>query len=336
MDPDSVGTVGRVQHGSSDDPSVLDFSANVNPSRPSGVETVYREAFERCARYPSEPPEHYRDRAAEYVDSSPAEVIPTPGGLAAIRLTIATTVTPGDTVLVPSPSFGEFAREVTLQGGKPEFVQAPDLIDCDPTDHALAIACQPNNPTGIAYNRDDLRRFADRCRAVGTPLLIDEAFLGFTDIQSLAGTQGTVVARSLTKLFGLPGLRAGFAVATDELRERLLAARSPWNVGVPALEVGRWCMGQSTFINETRERVQDERRRMQRTLADRFDVRESVSPFLLLDMGTISVDAVLDHLADQGIVVRDGRTFDNLDNHIRIAVRVPAENDRLLEALDGV
>lgn len=336
MDPDAIGTVGRVHHGSADDPSVLDFSANVNPRRPRGIEAVYREAFEACSRYPPEPPDRYRERAAEYVDCSPQAVIPTPGGLAAIRLMIATTVAPGDSVLVPSPSFGEFAREVALQGGNPHFVPASDVTECDPEDHALAIVCQPNNPTGIAYDRGELRRYADRCRSAGTPLLIDEAFLGFTDIQSLAGTPGTVVARSLTKLFGLPGLRAGFAVATDEHRERLRVARSPWNLGSPALEVGRWCMGQSAFIRATRDRVDDERRRMRRTLSERFDVSESVSPFLLLDAGQTSVDDVLDHLAEHGIAVRDARTFSGLDNHIRVAVRLPAENDRLLEALDGV
>ncbi len=336
MDPDAVLGVERVQHGSSDDPSVLDFSANVNPERPDEVETVYREAFEACGRYPTEPPVRYRDRAAEYVDCSPRAVIPTPGGLAAIRLTIAVTVAPGDTVLVPSPSFGEYAREVSLQGGEPVFVPAADLTDHDPAGHALAIACQPNNPTGVAYDPDDLGRFADRCREAGTPLLVDEAFLGFTDIPSLAGTPGTVVARSLTKLFGLPGLRAGFAVATDELRERLLAARSPWNIGVPALEVGHWCMGREAFVTETRERVADERRRMRRALSDRFTVSASDSPFLLIETSPTSVDDLIDHLADQGIAVRDARTFHGLDNHLRVAVRLPAENDRLLEAIDGV
>lgn len=336
MDSDRLDEVGRVPHGGSDDPTVLDFSANVNPLQPDGVETVYREAFDDCRRYPLDPPIEYRRIAADYVGCEPGEVIPTPGGLAAIRLAIESTVSPGDSVLVPSPSFGEFEREVRLQGAEPVFVPAAELPESDPAGHALAIACTPNNPTGRVYESGELEGFARRCRAVGTPLLVDEAFLGFTDRPSLAGTTGTIVARSLTKLFGLPGLRAGFAVATAELSNRLETARPTWNVGTPALTVGGWCMRQEGFIEATRARVGEERDRMWSELSSQFEVTRSSAPFLLVDLGDRSVDRVLDHLEDHDIAVRDARTFRGLASHIRVAVRLPDENDRLLEALSDV
>src|SRR5699024_898215 len=136
---------------------------------------------------------------------------------------------------VPYPSFAEYGREVRLHDGDPKFVPQAELLDADPADHALAVLCNPNNPTGNAYDPDRLDAFAERCRAAGTTLLVDEAFLGFTDRPSLAGRAGVVVARSLTKLFGLPGLRAGFAVATGAFGAALRNARRTWNVGVPAL-----------------------------------------------------------------------------------------------------
>ncbi|MXR41880.1 aminotransferase class I/II-fold pyridoxal phosphate-dependent enzyme [Halobaculum sp. WSA2] len=337
MNFDTARDTPRTPHGSSDDPDVLDFSANTNPHVPDGAAAAYRDAFESARTYPEEPPAEYRRTAAEYVGCDPEEVVPTPGGLAAIRLTIDLAVDPGDSVAVPYPSFGEYAREVRLQGGEPSFVPHDEILEVDPAEHALAIVCNPNNPTGNAYGDDDLRSFAARCRKAGTPLLVDEAFLGFTDRPSLAGADGAIVARSLTKLFGLPGIRAGFAVATGDWREALANARRTWNLGAPALATGAHCMRRREFVERTRERVAAERERMRAALSDaRYGVHPSDAPYLLLDVGDRTAGSVVDGAAEAGIAVRDATTFRGLESHVRVAVRTPTENDRLLEVLRGL
>jgi len=335
MNLDTAIDLDRAPHGSSDDPDLLDFSANTNPAVPEGVEAAYREAFADARSYPAEPPAAFREAAAAYVDCGPEAVVPTPGGLAAIRAAVALAVDPGDTALVPAPSFGEYAREVRLQGGDPAFVPAAEILDADPTDHALAVVCTPNNPTGGAYDRAALERFAARCREADALLLVDEAFLGFTDRPSLAGTEGVVVARSLTKLFGLPGIRTGFAVATGETGAALSSARRPWNLSVPALATGAYCMRRDEFIQTTRERVRAERARMREALAERYAVAPSDAPFLLLDVGAAdrSAETVVAAARERGVAIRDATTFRGLDSHVRVAVRRPAENDRLLAAL---
>jgi threonine-phosphate decarboxylase len=334
MRRETVRHIGREPHGSSDDADVLDFSANTNPCLPDGVEDVYREAFASSRSYPPEPPMEYRKAAAEYVGCDPEQVVPTPGGLAAIRLTIELAVGESDSVLVPYPSFAEYAREVRLQGGEPSFVPQDRVLETDPAGHALAIVCNPNNPTGNAYDTDTLSAFAARCRDSGTTLLADEAFLGFTDRPSLAGTDGVVVARSLTKLFGLPGIRAGFAVSTGAFDEALDIARRPWNVSAPALATGSFCMAREEFVAATRERVRTERNRMHAALSETFDVYPSDAPFVLFDVGDREVDELLHQARDHGLALRDATTFRGLDSHVRVAVRRPEENDRLLEALD--
>jgi histidinol-phosphate aminotransferase/threonine-phosphate decarboxylase len=332
VEPDAVASVGRVPHGSSDDPDLLDFSANVNPETPEGVEAVYADALDASRTYPPRGSPAFRAAGADYVGRDAGEVVPTAGGLQAIRLTVETTVAAGDSVLVPYPSFGEYAREARLQGATPEFVPHDEILDADPAGHALAVCCTPNNPTGEASDPDALRSFAARCRAVGTPLLVDEAFLGFTDRETLAGEPGVVVARSLTKLFGLPGLRAGFAVATGDLRDRLETAVPSWALGTPAARVGAHCLRQEAFVERTRERVRGERARMRDRLASRYDVHPSDAPFLLL--GVDDPGAVVERARERGVAVRDATTFRGLDAHVRVAVRTPDENDRLLEALD--
>ncbi len=333
MDPDSVPEIGRVPHGGTEQ-DTLDFSTNTNPQVPEGIPGVYQEALSVSRSYPADGYPSYRAAAGEYVGADPEQVIPTPGGLAAIRLTVATTVTPGDLVAVPVPSFGEYAREVRLQGGEPVFVEAADLLRIDPGEYALVIACNPNNPTGHAYDPQSLREFVTRCRDVETPFLIDEAFLGFTESPSFAGLDGVIVARSLTKLFGLPGLRMGFAVATGGLLDILARARRTWNLGAPAAAVGAYCMRQTGFVQQTRRRVTEERQRMQEALSGRFDLHPSEAPFLLLDVGDRQVGQIIGRLRRQGITIRDATTFRRLDSHVRVAVRLPEENDRLLEALN--
>lgn len=334
MKPDTITSVGRVVHGS-DDSVTLDFSANCNPQTPSGTKEVYEAAFEDARSYPRDDYPDYRAAVAEYIGCTSEIVIPTAGGMNALRLTIEATVSSGDSALIPYPSFGEYAREVRLQGASPTLVPHDEILDADPEEHALAIVCVPNNPTGELPERDRLLSFASRCRDVDTPLLADEAFLDFTDQPSLAGTPGVVVARSLTKMFGLPGLRAGCIVAQDELYERLHTAVPPWALGSPAATVGTHCLHATDFVAETREWVRTERERMRQALASRFEVYPSDAPFLLLDVGR-DPEPLITSLRSHGIAVRDATTFRGLDSHIRVAVRLPDENSQLIEALRNV
>ncbi|WP_247729150.1 threonine-phosphate decarboxylase CobD [Halovivax limisalsi] len=336
MDPASVRETDRVPHGGTSDPSVLDCSANVNPETPDGVDGVYREALEEARRYPDDSYADFRAAAASYVGCDPGDVIPTAGGLAAIRLALEVSVQPGDEVLVPAPSFGEYAREVRLQGASPRFVPHDELTAADPGDAALAVACTPNNPTGETIEPAELADFARRCEAAGTALLVDEAFLGFTGVESMAERDraNVVVARSLTKLFGLPGLRAGFAVASGDLGDALERARPTWSLGTPAARVGAHCMRDEAFVAETRDRVRRERRRLRNGLERAgFAVFQSDAPFLLVEPLDRDASTVLEDASEAGIALRDARTFRGLDDHVRIAVRDRETTDRVLEGL---
>jgi len=162
MQPEAVRATEQVPHGGTADRELLEFSANVNPERPPGVREVYEEALEPARRYPDDGYEAFREAAATVVDCAPADVVPTPGGLAAIRLAVATTIEPGDETIVPVPSFSEYAREVRLQGGEPRYVSHDELLSVAPGDAELAIVCTPNNPTGEATEPDALAEFAER------------------------------------------------------------------------------------------------------------------------------------------------------------------------------
>ncbi|GAB6860313.1 threonine-phosphate decarboxylase CobD [Haloplanus litoreus] len=333
MNPDAVAGVERVPHGGATDATILDFSANTNPERPSGIVSVYESAYGAATHYPNDDYCEFRTAAGEYLGCEPRAVVPTAGGSAALRLAFEVTLGGDDDALLPRPSFGEYEREVRLQGAEPTVVDHDDLLWTDPEPYDVAVICNPNNPTGEAHPLADVRAYAEECRAADTVLIVDEAFLDFTDHRTLAGEPGVVVARSLTKMFGLPGLRVGMAVARGHLRERLEAARPVWGLSTPAADVGAYCLRQTRFVARTRDRVRRERERMTDALEPAFDVWPSEAPFLLLDVGDRTVEDVVDAARRNGIAIRDATTFDGLDSHVRVAVRRPDENDRLVAAL---
>jgi threonine-phosphate decarboxylase len=341
VNPDALRRVDRVPHGGADDPDVLDLSANVNPEVPEGTREVYEAAFEAARRYPDDSYPDFRAAAADYVGCTPDRVVPTPGGLASIRLAVAAAVGTGDRALVPAPSFGEYAREVRLAGGVPEFVAPGAVLDADPAEYALVVVCHPNNPTGRAYDPDELAAFARRCGETETAVLVDEAFLGFTDRPSAAGldAENVVVARSLTKLFGLPGVRAGFAVASGDYLDAVATGQRAWSLSTAAATVGAHCMRDRAFITESRDRVRRERDRLRAGLSDLgLSVWPSAAPFVLVDLDTrgADVDDLLTGARERGVVIRDARTFRGLDTHVRVAVRDRAATDRALGVFEAV
>lgn len=333
MRPESPSPLGSVPHDGASDRTLIDCSTAVNPERPPGVAGVYESALATARRPPADDYCELRAAAADRAGCNPSQVIPVAGGHAARRLAVDAAVDAGDSVLLPTPATGTYAHEATLRGADPTFVPRERLFDADPSDHALVVVRTPDDPTGAGVDEFALRAFAERCRRAGATLLVDETYLGFTDRDSLAGAAGAVVVRSPARLYGLPGLRAAFLVATGDLRDRLDAARPAWNVGVPAAQVLVHAMGETAFVRETRERVVGERARLRDRLETAYGVAPSEAPFLLLDVGDRSVDAVRAEARAAGVAVRDATEFRGLDSHVRVAVRRPAENDRLLDAL---
>ncbi|KTG31004.1 pyridoxal phosphate-dependent aminotransferase [Haloferax profundi] len=333
MDPGSVPDVDPVTHGGTADHTLVDFSLGSNPERPPGLASIYESAFSTSRRYSLDDYSEFRVAAAEYVGCDPDQIVPSAGVIEGLRLAIGVTVSPGDTVAIPAPCCGEYAREIRLQGGEPVHVPHDRILDdVDPDEHAAVILSHPSNPMGSAYPTPDLRSFVDECQSVDTPLLVDESFLGFTRLPSTAGLDGVITLHSVTNVFGVPSLRAGFAAATGELRDKLTRARCTWVLSAPAVEAATYCLKQEAFLEETRDRIARERPRMVAELeALGYDVYPADSSLVLFRAD--DVDRVLEETRRRGYAVRDARYYRGLDSHVRVNVRRPHENDGLLDAL---
>lgn len=330
MNADSVDGLGRPPGRERAEIELTDFTVGANPRRPPGIAGVFESALPAAREHPSDDYLAYRAAAAEQLGCEAAQVLPTSGEFSGMRLLFDLLVGDGDSVLTQTPGCQDFPREARLQGASPARRSHESLLDADPEPHELAVLCRPNAQSGPAYETGDLLTFVERCRAADTPVVVDETYLPFTGQPTLAGVEGVAVLRSLGEGYGLPGLRMGLVVATGQLRDRLDTARTSWELSVPEAAVGEHCLRQEGFLEESRERIDEERERLRRRLERRFDVNgEGV--FLRLE--TERSHEIAADLRQQGLLVSDGAERTGFEDRILLTLRTPAENDRLLDAL---
>ncbi|HLI57533.1 MAG TPA: aminotransferase class I/II-fold pyridoxal phosphate-dependent enzyme, partial [Actinomycetota bacterium] len=173
----------------------------------------------------------------------------------------------------------------------------------------------------------------------GRLLVVDEAFMDLVPGQreSLAhrgDLPGAVVVRSLTKVLGLPGVRAGYLIGPPQAVAALRAARQPWSVSTPALAVLEAYAAGEIDTEAVAAAAGRERARFAAALAalPGVELWPSAANFLLLRVP--DGPAVRQGLHRRGIAVRRGDTFPGLSpDHLRVAVRTAADDDRLVEAL---
>lgn len=203
-----------------------------------------------------------------------------------------------------------------------------------PDDAELVVVGNPNNPTGGLDPRDELLALVRPGRLV----LVDESFMDFVpgEAESVAGAlvPGLAVLRSLTKLWALAGLRAGYLLAAPDLVERLEASRQPWSVNALACAALATCADDRETPRRVSAEVALARDELVAGLAGVPGVRvwPGVANFLLLRVA--DGPATVARLRDEGVAVRPAWTFPGLDERfVRVAVRRREDNRRLVEAL---
>ena len=230
-------------------------------------------------------------------------------------------------------SAGHLVDRVVL---RPEdgFVLDPRAV---PADADLVVIGNPTNPTSVLHRADDLRELARPDRI----LVVDEAFIDAVpgEPESLAGASipGLVVIRSLTKTWGLAGLRIGYVLAAPGLIEQLAAVQPHWPVSTPALSAAIACSNERALSEATNAAFDIEQQRVH--LLDNLGSVSGLStygvargPFVLVQ---VEGGVVLrESLRDKGFAVRRGDTFPGLGpDWLRIAVRPADVTDAFVKVL---
>jgi histidinol-phosphate aminotransferase len=319
-------------------PGQLDFAVNVVPGGPpEWLLEALGDGLSRAAAYPNQGPA--TTAVAARHRRPPEEVVLLNGAAEAFWL-LAQVLRPHLAVAV-QPSFTEPEAALRATGQRVQRVwRDPDSFHLDPAavpaEADLVVTGNPNNPTGTL---DPAATLAGLARP-GRVLVVDEAFMELTpgETQTLASRRdlpGLVVVRSLTKLWGLAGIRAGYLLAPPQTAGALRAARQPWSVNsLACAALATWADQEAEHTAYRVQRLAAIREQLTAALAALPGVRvwPSAANFLLLQVA--DGPAVLAGLAARGIAVRPCHSFPGLTtNHLRVAVRDPADNQRLVDAL---
>jgi histidinol-phosphate aminotransferase len=332
-------------HGDADAaPGLVDLAVNVRTGTPPAwLRDRLAASLADLAAYPDGTAA--RAAVAARHGRPPGEVLLTSGAAEAFVL-LARGLTPRHPVVV-HPQFTEPEAALRDAGHRPTRVvlRPEDGFRLDPAavpaDADLVVIGNPTNPTSVLHPAGAIASLA----RPGRTLVVDEAFADTVpgepeSLAALRGLPGLVVLRSLTKTWGLAGLRVGYLLAEPETVAALERGRPLWPVSTPALTAAVACSTPEALAEAEAAavRLAADRAYLRERLAELPGVRmygEPAASFLLLRVpGGESVRAAL--RAD-GWAVRRGDTFPGLDpDWLRVAVRSPEVSDGFVAALGRV
>lgn len=252
------------------------------------------------------------------------------------------------------PTFGEYAKAFELQGvnlaktfATPENLFQPTIDQLETVigkaSPEAVLLTHPGSPGGALLNRKVREWVVEKGRKGNTLFVVDEVFIDFCEDESfkefLDESENLVMIRSLTKFYGLPGLRIGYLISPKKISEKIRHFIPPWSVNTLAQIAGAYCLKQEEYRAETLDLVKSERERMVRELKEipGFFVFPGEANYLLLrldDSLPASGRLRQDIFDSERIVIRECGSFEGLDErYFRVAIRLPDQNERLLQAL---
>ena len=334
---------------------VLDFSGPINflgPS-PKAVEAVKQHA-KLIRFYPDPNPTELRAEIAKYVGHGINEKNIILGNGSIELIYMIAEIFPCDfKAIIPVPSFTEYEKAVLRMHGEPIFVQLPENFALEiehikkavTEDTKLLCICNPHSPSGTLYSRDTVLDLLDFCGKKDIILSVDENYIEFAangDDATMAGYvnkySNLFVIHSVTKFYGMPGIRFGYGIAARNLIETLETTRQPWSINTLAGFVTLAGFRDRTFIENSKRTVAKEREAFANMLneIDGLRVFPSETNFLLVKIlnPKFTSTGLREEMAKIGMLIRDCSTFVGLDNSFfRVTVRSGKDNKKLAEAL---
>ena len=328
---------------------VLDCSANLNPlGLPPAVGEAAAEAAKTAAPYPDPLCRALRAAIAGHDGVEPEQVL-CGGGAADLIFRLAYALRPRR-ALVTAPAFSEYEAALAQTGcavtyhllrRENDFDVDGSLPDAIGPETGLVFLCTPNNPTGRLIDSALLLAAAERCRAVGAVLAVDECFLPLSDgagaglAPYLGQFPNLVLLRAFTKSWAMAGLRLGYALCGDgELLERLAAAGPPWAVSAPAQAAGLAALRDCPdWPERARALLAAERPALTAALAALgLEVLPSQANYLLFRAAGIC--DLKERALERGVLIRACGSYPGLGpDWYRVCVGGREQNGRLLAAL---
>ena len=318
----------------------LDFNENTVGCSPAVLAALQNVTAEQLAMYP-EYDKSIR-RLADYFGVRPSEMLLTNGVDDALRLLMEVFIEPGDSVLIPEPTFSMYrffsqaagARIISVRYDEEmNFPLEATLRELKRSPHVLFIST-PNNPTGTLLDKASLARILDA--APRTAVLIDEAYFEFSGLTVLPWIRqraNLIVSRTFSKAAGLAALRIGALFARSDVISIMRRAFTPYPVNSLALTAAEAAIKDESFLRSYTSEVLESRCALARGL-EQLGARvfPSAANFVLVDFGSGGTRLVK-RLARRGILVRDRSSEFGRDGFVRVTAGSREQTQRLLEAI---
>ena len=327
---------------------VIDFSSNVNPlGCPGSVRRLFRSWMDKISVYPDHDSLKLKKHIARYCKASSDNVVVGNGAIEIIYNFCSIVVDKNKPILIPIPTFGEYEAASRMCGANPRFFKTMNLekdlvafIKEIPL-NGLVFICNPNNPNGVMTSKASLKIIIKSAKLRNTFVFVDECFIELTQDQDqsvldqVKKFDNLFVLRSLTKSFGLAGLRLGYGIGNPKLASILNKIKIPWSVNGIAQEAAVLALSDNEFLAKSRKLITKESFFLKDSISkiEGFDCFDSSTNFILIKTW-MNAKLLQKKLLQKNILVRDCSNFKGLGkNYIRIAVKSHKENQRLVDAL---
>ncbi len=335
-----------------DEDAIIDFSANINPlGYPTGLRESVAKEFDSILNYPDIDSFELVSGLSEYHGIGQDSIIVGNGSTEFIYWMPVVFKT--EKALIVTPAFSEYEKGLRVVGTDVSYFETESKsnfsvdIDrlCERLKEGFDIMyfCNPANPTGVLTPKDKLRKVLSCADEIGALAVIDEAFIDFVENESLKEEifrfSNLIVLRSMTKFFGIPGLRVGYVMASAPVVKKIKEDKPPWTVNSLVQKAIVKALVDADYIRDTIQYVTDEREFLMDALNEIPGLKAygSAANFLLVFMDsriTLNSTELRDHLAPEGILIRDCSTFQDMgDRYFRVAVKRHDQNLILIEKL---
>lgn len=329
---------------------VIKLASNESPwgPHPAVLEAI-AEAAGRLNRYPDQYSALLRGRIAERFDLDPAGIAVANGSCDILLAAVVALCEPGAELVYAWPAFSMYPQLAPLSGAREIRVPLAGyehdleamLVEITAATQ-LVLVCNPNNPTGTYIDADRIAAFVEQVPAHVT-VILDEAYIElqvtddhFASVDLLRRFPNLVLLRTFSKIYGLAGLRCGYALGSSRFRAAVDAVRQPFGVSLLA----------EAAAAEAITHQDDVDRRVALNLAERLEVEEGLHELGLTTAETqtsfswINLDGrddleIVEALGQAGVIVRGGTALGG-PGHIRVTYGTPDENQRFLETLASV
>jgi threonine-phosphate decarboxylase len=329
--------------------TITDFSSNVNPlGYPASVKRLLRSWMEKIPVYPDHNSKKLKKQLSSYLGVSTSNLVVGNGATEVIYNFCRAIIGKHTSVLIPIPTFGEYEAAVRLCAGRLQFFKTMNLerdlarfMKKIPKNGVIFV-CNPNNPTGALVSKKSIIQIAKHAKTKNTTVFVDECFMELTQtpqqsvIDQIQKLDNLFVLRSLTKSFGLAGLRVGYGVGSKSLVSVLDKIKIPWNVSGLAQEAAITALSERNFLTKTRKMIKTESAFLKNYISelDGFSCFETATNFILIKTKTNSKH-LQKKLLQKKILIRDCSTFRGLTkNYVRIAVKTHKDNLKLVKILE--